>query len=68
VPIRVLAIGSDLPTQKVNNSNRIIVKGTLIKYILLYLILMQVDSFTEICKSSNNNSEFPPIPEIRPNY
>lgn len=74
VLLRVPAIDSDLPAQNGNSCDRIIVEGILIKYILLYLILIELGSVTEICNSSNNgnkdsdNSEFPPIHKIRPNY
>jgi hypothetical protein len=69
--IRMSAIGSELPIQKCNSSNEIIVEGILIKYILLCLILIEVEFLTEICISSNNsnkdsdNSEFLPIYKIK---
>jgi hypothetical protein len=69
--IRMSAIGSELPIQKCNSSNKIIVEGILIKYILLCLILIEVEFLTEICISSNNsnkdsdNSEFLPIYKIK---
>jgi hypothetical protein len=74
IPIRMPAINSNLLAQKYNSSNRIIVEGILIQPILLYLILIKVESLTEICNCSNNsnknsdNSEFLPIYKIRPNY
>jgi hypothetical protein len=74
VPIEVPAIDSNLPVQKYNSSNRIIVEGILIQHILLYLILIEVESLTEICNSSNNsnkdsdNSKFLSIYKIIPNY
>jgi hypothetical protein len=74
VPIEVPAIDIDLPPQKCNSGDRIIVEGILIQHILLYLILIEVESLTEICNSSDNgnenldNSEFPPIYKIIPNY
>ena len=74
MPIRVSAIDSDLPAQKCNSSDSIIVEGILIQHILLCLILIEVESLTEICNSSNNcnkdsdDSKFPPIHKIRPNY
>jgi hypothetical protein len=74
VPIEVPAIDSDLPLQKCNGGDRIIVEGILIQHILLSLILIEVESLTEICNSSDNgnedsdNSEFPPIHKIIPNY
>jgi hypothetical protein len=74
VPIEVPAIDSDLLPQKCNSGDRIIVEGILIQHILLCLILIEVESLTEICNSSDNgnedsdDSEFPPIHKIIPNY
>lgn len=74
MPVRVLAIDSDLLAQKYNSVDKIIVKGILIQHILLCLILIKVESLTEICNSSDNsnknldNSEFPLIYKIKTNY
>jgi hypothetical protein len=74
VSIGVPAIDSDLLAQNCNGSDRIIVGDILIQHILLCLILIEVESLTEICNSSDNSnedsddSEFPSIHKIRPNY
>jgi hypothetical protein len=74
MPIRASAVESDSPMQKVNRDVVIMIGGTLTGQILLYLILIEAGSLTEICKSSNygnedsDDSEFPPVYEIRPNY
>jgi hypothetical protein len=73
VPIK-MSIRNDLLIQRVNREDGIMVEGkiTFVQHILLYLILMQVESLTEICKSINNkdldDSEFPPVLEIGPHY
>jgi hypothetical protein len=73
MPIRVSAV-DDLLMQKLNGDQGVMVERTLVQHILLCLILIQVESLTEICKSSNNgnedsdDTEFPPVPEIGPNY
>jgi hypothetical protein len=56
-PIRAPAEDSDLLMQKVNRDNRIIVRGIHIYPILLYLILIRLESLTKIWKSSNNSDE-----------
>jgi hypothetical protein len=74
IPIRVSAIDSNLLVQKYNSTDRIIAESIYIQYILLCQILTEVESLTEICNSSNNsnkdsdNSKFPLIYKIRPNY
>jgi hypothetical protein len=63
-------VDSDLLMQKMNKYNRIIARGIHIYPILLYLILMQLKSLTEIWKSSNNsdkdkdNMYFPTVQEL----
>jgi hypothetical protein len=72
IPIGVSAIDSGLLAQKCNSGDGIIVEGILIQHILLCLILIEAESLTEICNSSDNgnedsdDSEFPPIHKIRP--
>jgi hypothetical protein len=74
MPIGVSAIDSNLLAQKCNSGDSIIVEGILIQHILLCLILIEAESLTEICNSSDShnkdsdNSEFPPIHKIRSNY
>lgn len=74
MPIGMHAINSKLPAQKYDGGDGIIVEGILIQHILLCLILIEVEPLTEICNSSDNgnedsdDSEFPPIHKIRPNY
>lgn len=74
VPIRVSAVDSDVPTQKVNGDNGIKVGGMLILHISSYLILIHVESLTGIFKSGDNgngdvyDSEFPPVLEVVSNY
>jgi hypothetical protein len=74
VPIRASAVDSDVPTQKVNRDNRIIVGGTLTLHISSCLILIHVESLTRIFKSSDNvnkdvyNSEFPSVLKVVSNY
>jgi hypothetical protein len=61
---------SDLLMQKVNRYNGIMARGTRIYPILLRLILMQLESLTEIWKSSNNSDKdkddmyFPTLQEL----
>ena len=56
--------------QKVNKDYKVIAKGIRIYYILLHLILMQLESLTEIWKSSNNSNKdendryFPTVQEL----
>jgi hypothetical protein len=72
MPIRVSAVDSELPLQKVNDE--IMIAGTLTQHITLCLILIEAGSLTEICKSGDNgnedsdDSEFPPVPEIGSHY
>jgi hypothetical protein len=74
VPIRASAVDSDVPTQKVNGDNGIMVGGTLTLHISSCLILIHVESLTGIFKSGDNgnedvyDSEFPPVPEVVSNY
>jgi hypothetical protein len=74
VPIRVSAMDSNLLTQWVNRDDGIMVEGMLTQHLLSCLVLMQVESLTEICKSSDNgnedidDSEFPSVPEVISNY
>jgi hypothetical protein len=56
-PIRAPAVNSDLLMQKVNRYDEIMARGTRIYPILLCLILMRLESLTEIWKSSNNSDE-----------
>jgi hypothetical protein len=71
VPVIVSAM-DDLLMQRVNGEDGITVEGTLVQHTLLCLILMQVESLTEICKGSDNedldDSEFPPVLEVVSNY
>jgi hypothetical protein len=52
-PIRAPAVDSDLWMQKVNRDDGIMTRGIRIYPSLLRLILMQLESLTEIWKSSN---------------
>jgi hypothetical protein len=68
-PVQVSVVDGDLPMQKVNRDNGIVVEGMLRQHILLCLILMQVESLTEICKSSNSDEDeddtyFPTVQEL----
>jgi hypothetical protein len=70
VPTRAPAMDNDLLMQKVNRDNEIMAKGICIYLILLRLILMRLESLTEIWKSSNNSDEdkddmyFPTVQEL----
>ena len=69
-PIRAPAEDSDLLMQKVNGDDGIMARGIRIYPILLRLILMRLESLTEIWKSSNNSDEdeddmyFPTVQEL----
>jgi hypothetical protein len=69
-PIRASAVDSDLLMQKVNGGDGIMAGGIRIYPILLRLILMRLESLTEIWKSSNNGNEdeddmyFPTVQEL----
>jgi hypothetical protein len=56
-PIRAPTIDSNLLMQKVNRYDRIMARGLRIYPILLHLILMRLESLTEIWKRSNNGDE-----------
>jgi hypothetical protein len=56
-PIRAPTMDSDLLMQKVNGDDGIMARGIRIYPILLRLILMRLESLTEIWKSSNNSDE-----------
>jgi hypothetical protein len=68
VSIRTPAVDSDLLMQKMNRYDRIIAKDIHIYPILLYLILMQLESLTEICKGINSDEDndmyFPTVQEL----
>ena len=65
--VRLVSAVDDLLMQRVNGGDWIMVEGTLVHHILLCRILMQVESLTEICNSSDNgnedsdDSEFPSV-------
>ena len=69
-PIRAPTVDSDLLMQKVNGDDGIMARGIRIYPILLRLILMRLESLTEIWKSSNNSDEdeddmyFPTVQEL----
>jgi hypothetical protein len=70
LPVRVSAIESDFLTQKVNGDDGIVLEGTLKHHIYRCQILMQVESLTEICRSSDSGDEdeddtyFPTVQEL----
>ena len=68
--IRAPTVDSDLLMQKVNGDDGIMARGIRIYPILLRLILMRLESLTEVWKSSNNSDEdeddmyFPTVQEL----
>jgi hypothetical protein len=68
-PIRTPTMDSDLLMQKVNRDDGIIARGIHIYPILLRLMLMRLESLTEIWKSSNSDKDedvmyFPTVQEL----
>jgi hypothetical protein len=57
LPVRGSAADSNLLIQNMNKDNRILIRDMLTQHISLCLILMQVESLTEIYKSNDNRNE-----------